>query len=155
MLSEVDDAYFVPDSIDKVLSVAIDRNSDPDVSFIDMSLADARAWIHHGLEQPLYPIGSDTWPGCRALVEWLIGRLPEDGVKYQSPDWDWVHLLKLIRRFFASRQGAPFNDFYVEELLLGLIDSGTGDPMRWSAARITQVLNEYRSTTSTFRSRTC
>ena len=53
MLSEVDDAYFLPQSIDKALSVAIDRNTDPDVSFDDMNLADARAWIAHGLEQPV------------------------------------------------------------------------------------------------------
>ena len=68
MLSEVDDAYFLPQSIDKALSVAIERNTDPDVSFVDMNLADARAWIAHGLEQSLLPIDSDTWPDCRALV---------------------------------------------------------------------------------------
>ena len=42
MLSEVDDAYFLPQSIDNVISVAIERNTDPDVSFVDMNIADAR-----------------------------------------------------------------------------------------------------------------
>ena len=70
MLSEVDDAYFLPQSIDKALSVAIERYTDPDVSFVDMNIADARAWIDHGLAQSLFPIDSDTWPDCRALVVW-------------------------------------------------------------------------------------
>jgi hypothetical protein len=76
-----------------------------------------------------------------AVQQWLTSQLPEGGVKYQSPVWDWAQLLKLIRRFFASRRGALFNGFCRDELLLKLIDSGTGDPVRWSAARIAQVLN--------------
>jgi hypothetical protein len=60
MLSEVDDAYSVPDSIDKVLSGAIGRNTDPDVSFVDMSLAEARAGIDHGLDRALFPTQSDS-----------------------------------------------------------------------------------------------
>lgn len=34
-----------------------------------------------------------------------------------------------------------FNHFYNEDLLLDLTDSGTGDPLRWSAARIARVLD--------------
>jgi hypothetical protein len=49
--------------------------------------------------------------------------------------------LKLVRRFFVSPSGAPFNHFRGEELLLELIDSGTGDALRWSAARIARVLD--------------
>ena len=52
MMSEVKDAFFVPDSIDHVVSVAAERNTDPDNSFADMSCADARAWIQHGLDHP-------------------------------------------------------------------------------------------------------
>ena len=141
MLSEVDDAYFVPESIDTVLFGAIERNTDPDVSFVDMNLADARAWIDHGLEQPLLPVESDTWPDCRALVAWLTSHLPQGGVKFETADWDWAPLWKLVRRFFVSPSGAPFNDFCSEELLQELIDSGTGDPLRWSAARIARLLD--------------
>ena len=141
MLSEVDDAYFLPQSIDNVLSVAIERNTDPDVSFVDMNIADARAWIDHGLAQSLFPIDSDTWPDCRALVVWLASHLPEGGAKFETSEWDWAPLLKLVRRFFASPSGAPFDDFCSEELLQELIDSGTGDPFRWSAARVARLLD--------------
>jgi hypothetical protein len=141
MFSEVDDAYFVPDSIDKVLAGAIERNNDPDVSFVDMSLADARAWIDHGLERALFPIESGSWPHCRPLVEWLVTHLPEGGVKFETPEWDWASLSKLVRSFFASRSGAWFKLLYTEELLQELIESGSGDPLRWSAARIARVLD--------------
>jgi len=140
-LSEVDDAYFVPESIDKVLVGAIERNNDPDVSFVDMSLADARAWIDHGLKRALFPIESDSWPHCRPLVEWLASNLPEGGVKFQTPECDWASLSKLVRSFFASRSGARFKLLYTEELLQELIESGSGDPLRWSAARIARVLD--------------
>jgi hypothetical protein len=63
--------------------------------------------------------------------------------------------LKLVRGFFASPSGAPFDDFCSEELLQELIDSGTGDPFRWSAARIARVLDDYRSTASIIRWRVC
>ncbi len=141
MFSEVDDAYFLPDSIDKVLPRAIESNTDPDVSFVDMSLADARAWIDHGLERALFPTESDSWPDCQALVKWLTSHLPEGGAKFETPEWDWAPLLKLVRRFFVSPSGTPFNHFYSEELLLELIESGIGDPLRWSAARIAHLLD--------------
>jgi hypothetical protein len=141
MASEIDDADFMPDSIDEVVTSAVERNTDADVSVADMTLADAGAWIRHGLDQTLFPRKSDSWPDCLPLVRWLSARLPQGGLKYQSPEWDWAPLLKLVRRFFASRQGAPFDCFCSEELLLELIDSGTGDPLRWSAARVARLLD--------------
>jgi hypothetical protein len=140
-LSEVDDAYFVAESIDKVLARAIEGNNDQDVSFVDMSLADARAWIDHGLKHALFPIESGSWPHCRPLVEWLATCLPEGGVKFETPEWDCASLSKLVRSFFASRSGARFKLLYTEELLEELIESGSGDPLRWSAARIARVLD--------------
>jgi hypothetical protein len=47
----------------------------------------------------------------------------------------------LVRSFFASRSGARFKLLYTEELLQELIESGSGDPLRWSAARIARVLD--------------
>jgi hypothetical protein len=140
-MSEVKDAFFVPDSIDKVLALAAERNTDPDTSFGEMGLADARAWVHHGLELPLPVLDTDSWPGCRALVAWLIGQLPEGGAKYSRPEWDSEPISTLLERFFVSVSGKPFNNFDDRELLLELLDTGTGDPLRWSVARIEQALN--------------
>lgn len=138
--SEIDNAYVVPAAIDDVLADAIAKNANPDVSSVEMSLADARAWIQHGIEMP-FATKSDTWPDCRALVKWLIAHLPEGGAEYQSPEWDWKSQMTLVRGFFASPQGAPFNSFRSEGLLLELIESGTGDAAHWSAARIARLMS--------------
>ena len=138
MVSEVKDAFFVPDSIDEVLAATAERIADPDTSFVDMSLADARAWICHGLEQFLPILDSVQWPHCRPLVQWLIGHLPQGGTAYQSPGWEDTS--PLVDRFFDSVAALPFNRFDHRELLLELLDTGTGDPLRWSAARIEQAL---------------
>ena len=48
--------------------------------------------------------------------------------------------MELCNRFFASPSGTPFRDYDYRELLLHFLDSGVGDPLRWSAARIEQAL---------------
>jgi len=137
--SEIKDAFFVPDSIGRVLSVAEENNTDPDHSFVDMSLADARAWIQQGLDRPLFTLGPDSWPDCRTLVQWLIGHMPEGGQRYEWRSWDEESTVELCDRFFASSAGAPFDDRDHRDLLLKLLDTGTGDPLRWSAARMAEV----------------
>jgi hypothetical protein len=136
-LSEVKDAFFVADSIEHVVSVAAERNTDPDKSFVDISLADARAWIQHGIDRLPFVVRTNSWPDCRPLVQWLIGHMPEGGQKYEWPSWDWESTVELRDQFFASPAGVPFDDYDHRELLLELLD--TGDPLRWSAARMAQV----------------
>ena len=137
-MSVVKDAFFVPASIDNVISVAAERNTDPDSSFVDMSRADARAWIQQGPDNPLFWAESDSWPGCRPLLQWLIGRLPEDGTKYQSPEWDSD---ELTDAFFASEHGAAFARRDYGDLLVALLDAGR-DPLRWSVPRVERALGE-------------
>jgi hypothetical protein len=143
MLSVVKDAFFVPAPIDQVIAVAAEQNTDPDTGFVDMSPADARAWIQHGLGlPPIFTVGSDTWPGCRPLVQWLTGHLPEGGHRHRSPTWDSEPTDEQWRdRFLASPEGAPFGDPDYRELLMRILESGTGDPLRWSAARVEQALD--------------
>jgi hypothetical protein len=138
MVSEVEDAFFVPHSIDEVLAATPEPIADPDTSFVDMGLADARAWICHGLEQFLPVLDSVQWPHSRPLVQWLIGHLPQGGTAYQSPGWEDTPAL--VDRFFSSVAALPFNRFDHRELLLELFDTGTGDPLRWSAARVEQAI---------------
>jgi hypothetical protein len=136
--SEVRDAFFVPEAIDRVVAAAMKRNDDSDISFVNMSVADARAWIELGLRQPMFTIDSDSWPGCRALVHWLIGNMPAGGQSREPPDW--LSDLRIRDDFFASPAGAPFDHYDHGTLLLELIESGTGDPLRWSAARLADAL---------------
>jgi hypothetical protein len=144
MMSEVADAFFVPNSIDAVLSIAHASNTDPDTSFDDLDLADARAGLQDALDThlPLFlPEESDTWPSCRALVQWLARLMPEGGVTFHVPPQDWTVTTELLKRFFVSLVGMPFDDLYHRELLAACIEEGTGDPVRWSAARLRQLRN--------------
>ncbi|WP_418002990.1 hypothetical protein ACNO8X_23770 [Mycobacterium sp. PDNC021] len=49
---------------------------------------------------------------------------------------------QLSDKFFASRSGAPFTESGHRELLMELFESGSGDPLRWSAARVHQALDD-------------
>lgn len=139
-MSAIKDAFFVPNTLDAVLAIAKASNTDPDTSFVDLDLADARAELQSALEQHLamlMPEESDTWPGCRALVQWLILAMPEDGSTYRVPQRSSAH--EVLQRFFASLVGMPFAREH-RELLEACIDEGTGDPLRWSAPRLRQLL---------------
>jgi hypothetical protein len=47
---------------------------------------------------------------------------------------------ELCDRFFATGSAAPFTDSSHRELLLELFETGTGDPLRWSASRVERAL---------------
>lgn len=137
--SEVSDAFFVPAPLEEVLDVAERSRTDPDTTFVEMSLADARAWLRPGVEvdglmSTLQE--SDTWPAIRPLLRWLTGRLPDGGSGYQTPSLDGAQLEDLLDKFFATPLGTRFDDFEYRELLRTCICEGTGDPLRWSAARL-------------------
>jgi hypothetical protein len=143
-MSEVKDAFFVPEPIDTVIGVAKASNADPDTTFVDLGLADARGRLQNALDQHLkMPLleESDTWPSCRALVEWLIQLMPAGGSGVHVPQWDPAQEAEVRGRFFASLVGMPFDDPDHRELLELCIDEGTGDPLRWSAARLRQLLD--------------
>jgi hypothetical protein len=127
-----------------VLTVAKASNADPDTSFVDLDLADARAGLQNALEQQLTMLPlekSDTWPSCRALVQWLIHLMPVGGSTFHVPQWDSEQVAELLERFFTSLVGMQFNDVDHRELLELCIEEGAGDPLRWSAPRLSQLLD--------------
>ena len=133
--SVVKDAFVIPDSIETVVRTAQERNTDPDTSLVDMGLADARAWLEHGLSQhPVFTGQSDTWPACRPLLHWLTRCLPAGGTPYESPERDSGDLNELCDEFFASEDGARFTRRRHGGLLEGLLSEG--DPLRWSVPKI-------------------
>lgn len=146
VLSSIVDAGVVSDPIEEALARVAESSSDTGV--FEMSLADARVWIEDALSLPTLVRETENWPLCRALVQWAIGRLPEGG-EHRSPPGDWESNEELCDRFFATRSAAPFTDSGHRELLLELFDTGTGDPLRWSAARVelavggTPYLDDY------------
>jgi hypothetical protein len=143
MMSEVRDAFFVPETIDTVLTVAKASQTDPDTSFVETDLSEAGARLHQALNGPLaaYPLeDSDTWPASRSLLEWIGRLLPAGGTIPEVPQLDSPTILDLLEGFFASLVGMPFGDVHHRQLLDVCIEEGTGDPLRWSAPRLRQLL---------------
>jgi hypothetical protein len=139
MLSSIVDAGAIPEPIDEVLARVAESSSDTDV--FEMTLADARVWIEDALARPTLAPKTDTWPLYRALVRWLVKRLPERG-EHRSPAGERESNEELCDRFFATDSAAPFTDSGHRELLLELVESGSGDPLRWSAARVERAIGE-------------
>ncbi|BBX34866.1 hypothetical protein MMAG44476_34841 [Mycolicibacterium mageritense DSM 44476 = CIP 104973] len=134
--SSIADGGAVPKPIDDVLARVAESSTDPEA--IEMSLADARAWIEDAFTKPAFAPETDSWPLYRALVQWLVARLPEGGECRPGVDWDAIE--ELCDTFFATRSAAPFTERSHQELLLELLETGSGDALRWSAARVHQAI---------------
>ncbi|BBZ05417.1 hypothetical protein MCHIJ_48540 [Mycolicibacterium chitae] len=139
----VGDAFLVPDSLDAVLAVAEANRTDADLELVEMTLADAGAWLGEGLEatELMYtPSESDTWPACRPLVEWLTYSLPTGGSGYAGRGLGYDEHQDLLDRFFGSLVGMRFATAEHRELLNFCLFEGTGDPLRFSEVRLTDLL---------------
>ena len=146
----VKDAFVVPASIADMVAEFRRVTEDPDTRWDDVSLADARAWVDAAIELATItfpPLETETWPACRALVEWITRGLPEGGTGYQRPQWDSADLARLADRFFASPYGARLDDpdhrGLLESLLWFGTDYGPGDPLRWSAVKVEILLDDW------------
>jgi hypothetical protein len=137
MLSSVVDVGVVPDPIDQALARVAEFSSDTDV--FEMSLADVRVWIEDALKMPTLAPKTDSWPLYRGLVQWLVGRLPEGGA-HRSVAGEWKSDEALCDAFFGTSSAAPFTDSAHRHLLLELFETGSGDPLRWSAARVEHAI---------------
>jgi hypothetical protein len=135
--SSVVDAGAAPEPIDEALARVAESSIDTDV--FEMSLADARVWIEDALDKPALAPETDAWPPYRALVQWLVNRLPEGG-EHRSPVEEWETNEELCDAFFVTDSAAPFTDPSHRELLLELFETGIGDPLRWSAARVERAI---------------
>ncbi|MET0898839.1 MAG: hypothetical protein ABWY45_13090 [Mycobacterium sp.] len=136
------DVALLPDSLDTVLRDAEQGLAEGDLSRVDMTLAEARAWISQDIERDLSLRGPEPsrWPGALPLLRWLIQYLPEGGAGYEEPDWDSQDGAEMFDEFFASLDGNPFDHRDLRELLAEVCErSGTGNPLRWSVSRIEQV----------------
>jgi Domain of unknown function (DUF6398) len=146
----VKDAFVVPESIASMVAKFKRVTDDPDTRWDDVSLADARAWVDEAIELAAItfpPLETETWPACRALVEWIARGLPEGGTGYQRPQWDSAALARLVERFFGSPYGTRLDDRDHRGLLESLLwygtDYGPGDPLRWSPVKAEILLDDW------------
>ena len=76
----VKDAFIVPEPIGELISLMQAKADDPDTTFADIPIADAKARIVDAIATGAItfpPFETDTWPVCRPLVEWMVGLLPD------------------------------------------------------------------------------
>jgi Domain of unknown function (DUF6398) len=146
----VKDAFVVPESIATMVAEFRRVTEDPDTRWDDISLADTRAWVDAAVELAAItfpPLETETWPACRALVEWITRGLPAGGTGYQRPQWDSAALAGLADQFFASPDGARLDDSDHRSLLESVLwygtDYGPGDPLRWSPVRVEILLDDW------------
>lgn len=139
----IGDAFFVPDSIETVLDVARGNNTDPDTTFADVDLGDARAALEQALDSPVLMVNredSETWPASRALLRWLTRLMPAGGTNPLVRQWPPDKTAEFCDRFLRSPAGRSFDDRQHRAVLLRCAQSGTGDPSRWSETRLTRLL---------------
>lgn len=108
---------------------------------MEMTTADARAWIEQAFGKCIDRKVRDRRPGYSAVVKWLAARLPEGGRQYQGRNAD-QGAADVVESFFASPDGERFDFDEFGEVLEELIAMGTGDPLRWSAFRIIYAVGD-------------
>lgn len=68
------DGFVIPDAVERVVAV-MDAHRQAEITWIEIDPADARARITEAIDvgaMTYPPYETDTWPACRALVEWLV-----------------------------------------------------------------------------------
>ena len=147
----VKDAFVVPEPLDELIDqMRIAAGGGPDTTWADLAPADARVRIRDATERgdiTYPPFETDSWPGCRPLVEWALGMLPSGGKGYRRPNWNAERLRKLTDRFFASPYGLDLDDADHRNLLGSVLwfgtDYGPGDPLRWSPVAVEILLIDW------------
>ena len=146
----VKDAFPAPSPVTDVVGRLREPADDPDVTFRDIGLADARARVAQAIEVGAVmfpPFETETWPASRPLTEWLLRLMPEGGTGYIRPQWSEARKKKLANRFFGSQFGRPLDDgdhrHLLDQFLWFGTDYGPGDPLRWSPVAVEILLADW------------
>ncbi|MGZ8803525.1 MAG: DUF6398 domain-containing protein, partial [Mycobacterium sp.] len=146
----VKDAFVVPEPVAEMVAEYQRIGDDTDMTWEELSLADARAWLDEAIEVGAItfpPLETESWPACRPLIEWITRQFPAGGTGYQRPQWDSQELARITDSFFASRWGSGLGDADHRGLLESLLwygtDYGPGDPLRWSAVKVEILFGDW------------
>lgn len=137
--SSVVDMAILAEPLEESVARQLETN-EPATTFVSMDPADARTWIHDGLRLSACLPRFDEWRQTLPLAKWVLAQLPAGGCAHQRPEWEEDDADDLLDGFLSSSSGAPFTDVDYRVLLRELWDTGCGDPLRWSASRISDIL---------------
>lgn len=146
----VKDAFAIPKPLAEVITGMKNYILEPGCLWADMPLAEARSRLREAIDRgaaTVPPLETDSWPGVRPLTEAVLRAAPSGGHGYQRPQWSEKQLKALSEGFFNSRFGRAL-DTEAHRVLLTLalrfgIDSGPGDPMRWSPTAVEIILLDW------------
>lgn len=146
----VKDGFTISEPLETVLAKYRDVNDDPETTWEDIDLAEARARIEAAIDLGAItwpPFETESWPECRALIEWLARDLPDGGAGWVRQEWDSDALADLTDEFFRSDVGSRLDDQdrrdLMESLLWFATDYSTGDPLRWSLVKVELLLVDW------------
>ena len=142
----VKDAYTLDQPWD-VVHERIGEIVEPDTIIAPADPAAARAVLDAALQVEAImfpPMESETWPACRPLVRWLVGKLPAGA---SLPDFEMpseAELDEIADEFLRSPYGKGFDDEDHRRLLEVIVGFGAtydvGDPLRWSPVNVELML---------------
>lgn len=146
----VKDAFAVPEPLADLVQHMASLIDDPDQTLIRADAADARARVEAAIEfgAMFYPpLESESWPGCRPLLEWLLRMQPSGGVAPERREWTDDERAAVVEEFFASPFGAPLDGADERDLIDTLLWFGTsyanGDPFTWSIVTVELLLLDW------------
>lgn len=145
----VKDAFCTVDSLEALQQFFRENADDPDTAFDDADPAQVRSMVDEAIKlgaMTFPPLESETWPGCRPLVEWLLRSLPAGGAAARGDEWSDASLATLRHDFLASPYGSGIDEDE-QGLLEDLTWFGSGwagrDPLRWSPVNVELLLVDW------------
>lgn len=119
---------------------------DDDTEMHELLLEDAAAKLSDAIvngDRMIDPFETDSWPGCRPLIEWMLRLMPSGGVGYEFQELSDAEWDALVDEFeespFRAAVGADGVD-QARTLMEFAANYGTGDPLRWSSVVVEIML---------------
>lgn len=143
----LEDAYLSDGPLSTVVEFSRTELELP-VDVVALSLADAGARLHEALEMSTHvfpPIETESWPGTRPMLEWMLRKLPNSGTGYEIRMWEPEEIGELVEDFRASPFAAGLTEDEISHahLLFELQCSyGNNDPLRWSGTFVERVMRD-------------
>jgi hypothetical protein len=146
--SAVGDVLALPVGMDVALDEVLTEYDDPDVKWVPLAPADARARVEGAIaagEVLTPPVETEDWPSSRPLVEWMLAMLPTGGRGFVAGECSDDELTALAARFRASPAAAGLADpgDVLGPILAFGAGHGLGDPRRWSPGRAEHLLLDW------------
>lgn len=140
----IEDAFVAPEEFRSALAAGTKGADFGRFQIVDIDPADARERVFAALAADLAlepPLVTETWPGHRSLLAWILRSLPEGGSVAPRPAEDAA----LDEQLVAATEAAAPGTSDVARLLISLNRerSGSGDPRLWSDSFVTDLLLDH------------